>query len=123
MSAPELTNAPERPAVEGPVQRRVGRLEPERAVARALTPDYWLRSLATMTAYTRRQDDTDGARDYKQDLTVTIGPDGDCWLQAGGGNLLRFRTWGGGGMSVRTRQALMVLAEAMRLDNEDRPQQ
>lgn len=31
MSAPELTNAPERPAVEGPVERSVSRPVDERA--------------------------------------------------------------------------------------------
>jgi hypothetical protein len=53
---------------------------------------------------------------------VVIGPDGDCWVTAGGGQTLRFRTWAGGGHSLRVRQALMVLAEAIRRDNEDRPQ-
>lgn len=105
------------------VKRSVVRLEPERAVARVLEPDYWLPSLEVRRCYSRRQDDTDGQRDYTQNLDVMIGPDGDCWLTAGGGQTLRFRTWAGGGMSVRTRQALMVLAEAIRLDNEDRPQQ
>ena len=103
-------------------KRTVVHLEPERAVARVLTPDYWLRSLEVRCCYSRRQDDTDGQRDHAQNLDVTIGPDGDCWLTAGGGQTLRFRTWAGGGMSVRTRQALMVLAEAIRLDNEELPQ-
>jgi hypothetical protein len=85
-------------------------------------PDYWLQTLDTRTGYTRRHDDTDGKRDHEQDLTVVIGPDGDCWVTAGGGQGLRFRTYAGGGQSLRTRQALMVLAEAIRLDNQDRPQ-
>ena len=111
-----------RGAVAGQVERPVGRLEPERAVARVLMPNYWLQTLETRIDYTRRHDDTDGKRDHEQDLTVAFGPDGDCWLTAGGGQTLRFRTWAGGGMSLRTRQALMVLAEAIRLDNADRPQ-
>lgn len=102
--------------------RAVARIDPRRAVQRALMPNYWLPSVEANTTHTRRQDDTDGKRDHAQDLTVSIGPDGDCWLQAGAGNLLRFRTWAGGGGSLRTRQALMLLAEAIRLDNEDRPQ-
>ena len=104
------------------VERPVGQPCPERAVVRALTPNYWLASLDTMTAYTRRQDDTDGECDHTHDLSVTIGRDGDCWVEAGGGRLLRFRAYSGGGGSLRTRQALMVLAEAIRLDNEDSPQ-
>ena len=104
-------------AVAGPVERVVGRLCPKRAVSRALTPDYWLQTLATQIGYTRRHDDTDGRRDHEQDLTVCIGPDGDAWITAGGGQVLLFRTYAGGGQSLRTRQALMVLAEAIRLDN------
>jgi hypothetical protein len=103
--------------------RNVQRIKPQRAVQRVLIPDYWLSSLETRQEYTRRQDDTDGQRDRRQDLTVAIGDDGDCWVRAGGGKLLRFRTFAGGGLSLRTRQALMVLAEAIRLDNEERPQQ
>lgn len=105
------------------VQRGVGRADPVRAVLRALMPNYWLQSLDTMRAYTRRHDDTDGKRDHEQDLTVFIGPDGDCWIEAGGGQMLRFRAMSGGGRSLRTRQALMVLAEAIRLDNDEHPQQ
>jgi len=97
-------------------------MEPERAVARVLQPDYWLQSLDTRTGYTRRHDDTDGERGHEQDLTVVIGPDGDAWIEAGGGKMLRFRTYAGGGQSLRTRQALMVLAEAIRQDNAERSQ-
>ncbi len=96
--------------------------DPERAVARVLEPDYWISTLAPREAYTRRHDDTDGDTTVAQDLTVAIGPDGDCWVKAGGGKTLRFRTFGGGGQSLRTRQALLVLAEAIRLDALDRPQ-
>lgn len=101
---------------------RVVRADPARAVSRALMPNYWLQTLDTRAAYTRRHDDTDGKRDHEQDLTVMIGPDGDCWVEAGGGQMLRFRAWSGGGKSLRTRQALMILAEAIRLDNSDHPQ-
>jgi len=46
---------------------------------------------------------------------------GDAYLSTGSGKDIRFRTYGGGGMSLRTRAALLILAEAIRLDNEDRP--
>lgn len=39
------------------------------------------------------------------------------------GATLRFRTFGGGGLSPRTRNALMILAEAIRRDKEERPQE
>lgn len=109
-------------AGHGPVDRTVGRLCPKRAVARVLIPDYSLPTLAPRVAYTRVQDDTDGERTHEHDLTVAIGPDGDCWVSAGGGRSIRFRTWAGGGQSLRTRQALMVLAEAIRQDNAERSQ-
>lgn len=113
---------PAAPAVGIPVERSVGRLDPQRAVARVLLPDYWLPTIKPRVAYTRVQDDTDGERTHEHDLTVGIGPDGDCWISAGGGRSIRFRTWAGGGQSLRTRQALMVLAEAIRLDNSEPPQ-
>ena len=43
-----------RGAVAGQVERPVGRLEPERAVARVLMPNYWLQTLETRIGYTRR---------------------------------------------------------------------
>lgn len=97
-------------------------IDPVLAVDTVLEASYWVPTLAPRTRYTRRHDDTDGQRGPEQDLSVSIGPDGDCWVEAGGGGLLRFRTWAGGGMSLRTRNALMVLAEAIRRDNQDRPQ-
>jgi hypothetical protein len=97
------------------------------AVARAMTTllegAYWPSTLEPHSAYVRRHDDTDGKRGPDQDLTVTIGPDGDAWLTAGlSGDALRFRTLGGGGQSTRVRNALLVLAEAIRRDNAEHPQ-
>jgi hypothetical protein len=84
---------------------------------------FWLPTLAANTRYARLQDDHDGTREGW--LAVTIGEDGDAWVDplepsAGG---LRFRIpLHGGGMSQRTRTALVILAEAIRLDNEEKPQ-
>lgn len=103
-------------------RKRAKAIEPATAVHVALESNYWLPTLAPRAGYTRRHDDTDGERGEEQDLSVMIGPDGDCWVQAGGGQTLRFRTFAGGGGSLRTRNALLVLAEAIRRDNEDRPQ-
>lgn len=93
-----------------------------RALNTVIERPYWLHTLGTRETYLRRQDDTDGDRGPTQDLAVTLGPDGDAWLRAGGGEVLRFRTHAGGGQSLRTRAALLVLAEAIRRDNEERPQ-
>jgi hypothetical protein len=84
---------------------------------------YWPDSISTNTTYVRRQDDTDGERSSEHDLVVHIGCDGDAWVRAGGSlRTLRFRNCFGGGWSVRVRNALLVLAEAIRRDNEARPQ-
>ncbi len=84
---------------------------------------YWPVSLGTQEAYVRRHDDTDGEVGPDQELAVTFGPDGDAWVMLPGFRSLRFRTWSGGGQSLRVRNALLVLAEAIRRDNAERPQQ
>lgn len=95
----------------------------ERALNTLLEHSYWPKSLESRTAYTRRHDDTDGARDTTQDLTVFMTVDSDTWIAVGETPALRFRTDFGGGLSLRTHNALLVLAEAIRRDNEERPQQ
>ena len=46
--------------------------------------------------------------------------DGDAWIGIDVRNFLRFRMpLCGGGQSPRTRNALLILAEAIRLDNEE----
>jgi hypothetical protein len=85
---------------------------------------YWLPGLQANTRYARLHDDHDGECDGW--LSVTIGEDGDAWVDpinaTGGG--LRFRMpLHGGGASPRVRTALMILAEAIRLDNEENPLQ
>ena len=83
-----------------------------------LEQPFWLQTLQTMHCYHRLHDDTDGKNTGA--ICVVIAPDGD--IHAGVDTpSLRFRTDGGGGASLRTRNALMILAEAIRLDNEDRP--
>jgi hypothetical protein len=67
------------------------------------------------TPITRTQDDCDG--DLKGAISVTIMPDGDVHLRFLKPGSKRFRTFAGGGESQRTRRALVILAEAMRLDN------
>lgn len=96
----------------------------EKAVDTVLEGAYWLNSLNTGEYYSRRQDDTDGKTGPEQEISVVIGRDGDAWVLPGGGTLdsLRFRTHAGGGHSPRVRNALLLLAEAIRRDNEERPQ-
>jgi hypothetical protein len=92
-----------------------------RAQNTLLNGAYWPKTLEAMTAYSRRHDDTDGLRTVDQYLSVTIGIDGDPWVHVGATSL-RFRTYCGGGKSLNTRNALLLLAEAIRRDNEISPQ-
>lgn len=80
---------------------------------------YWLSALAPKTLYSRVHDDCEG--DLTQTLGVMVGGDGDVHVLLPNFKSLRFRTWGGGGLSLRTRNALLVLAEAIRRDNETLP--
>ncbi len=97
----------------------------------------WIEGLSPMEHYQRKSDDGDGAF-----LRVLIDEQGDCWLyvqseetwniQINGSTKERKKIhkaagvrfcmpYGGGGRSSRTRMALMVLAEAIRLDNKEDP--
>lgn len=105
----------------------MSRARTPRSVSRAMNTliegAYWPHSLATQTAYTRTQDDTDGESGAGHQLSLAVGPDGDVWVECGTQiRSLRFRTWAGGGQSLRVRNALLVLAEAIRRDNLEAPQ-
>lgn len=74
------------------------------------------------TRYSRVQDDCEGIKDHSQALSVIISHDSDVWIFTGGGQPLRFRMpLLGGGMSPRVRNGVLVLAEAIRRDNEESP--
>lgn len=91
-------------------------------VRRVLETPFWIHDLKKNVSYERLHDDHDGER--KGTIQVTFSDDGDAWISADlcyPGQMLRFRTFIGGGLSLRVRNALMVLAEAIRLDNEERP--
>ncbi len=78
---------------------------------------FWPKSLSIGAAYSRVHDDCDGQRGAEHELTVVIGRDGDLHVLQCGEISLRFREPFGGGASPRVRNALLVLAEAIRRDN------
>lgn len=93
-----------------------------RRVRDLLENPFWLPSITPYEQYARTHDDCEG--DRSQQLVVGFSEDGDAWVSIEGEPLgaLRFRVpMIGGGLSGRTRSALMILAEAIRLDNEERP--
>lgn len=88
------------------------------AVTKVLESDFWLPTLSVGTLYERQHDDTDGKPDGGC-IHVIVGADGDAWVWTDTHQSLRFRAPLGGGRNPRVRNALLVLAEAIRLDNED----
>lgn len=91
-------------------------------VRRVLENPFWIPELSSDVNYTRIQDDHDGT--FEGQLTVDFTRDGDAWVFTDKHfPAMRFRTFHGGGMSERTRNALMILAYAIKLDNQERPQE
>ncbi len=86
---------------------------------KSLLESYWPLSTVDEGYFGRVHDDNDG--DHAQKLSVTRGPDGDMYVWIEDSRWLRFRTHGGGGRSMRTHNALRILAEAMRLDALEDP--
>jgi hypothetical protein len=91
-----------------------------------LSKPFWIPSLKPMEWYNRYEDDSPLGS-----LSVVFGEDGDghiSVIQDRDPNefkmSMRFRMpMVGGGQSPRVRNALLILAEAIRLDNLDNPQQ
>ena len=76
--------------------------------------------IRTDQSYRRGQDDHDGT--FEGQLILTKGPDGDMYIGMDQPMAIRFRNYFGGGASLRTHNALRILAEAIRLDNLEHPQ-
>ena len=85
-------------------------------VAELLESSFWLNTLKSKEYYSRLHDDHDGTMEGK--IHVYFDDMGDGYVATSGNYCLRFRTDGGGGRSLRVRNALLILAEAIRLDNE-----
>lgn len=79
----------------------------------------WPEGIDTKTIYDRQHDDTDGGNEGH--LLLQFSPDGDAWASIDHQKPLRFRNWGGGGRSLNTHAALMILAKAIQMDNEIKP--
>jgi hypothetical protein len=81
----------------------------------------WPKELRAGEPYVRLHDDHDGT--YEGELMVYITPDGDAWVSTDGrlGHTLRFRTSAGGGNSPLVRNALVLLALAIKRENERKP--
>ena len=86
-------------------------------VHKVLETPFWPEDLQAMKRYFRTHDDCDGERG--NGITVTISTDGDAWVETCPGGC-RFRMpMTGGGLSPRVRNALLLLAVAIKLDNQE----
>ena len=93
-----------------------------KAARDVLEKPFWIPELDAKTCYERVHDDCDGKEEGK--IVVFFDNDGDAYVGTDKhhGLFLRFRNLIGGGMSLRVRAALMLLAWAIKLDNEEKPQ-
>ena len=90
-------------------------------ITRILENPFWIPGLSSNDVYQRLHDDHDGTLEGK--IIIQIDQTGDVFFQTDTEKWqpMRFRTIIGGGRSLRTRNALILLAFAMKLDNEERP--
>lgn len=88
-------------------------------IHRILESGLSLPAVETMVSY-GRADDNVGEKEGV--IQIMFDPDGQAfvWME-NDHSFLRFQTTGDGGKSPRVRAALLILAEAIRLDNADSP--
>ena len=82
---------------------------------------FWIPEVKTNTEYVRLHDDHDGTKEGCIILQFDEAGDAFVYTDVHQHPTLRFRTLNGGGSSLRVRNALIILAEAIRLDNRDHP--
>lgn len=91
-----------------------------------LEDSYWIETIDIGKLYERRHDDIDGKDDRGQYLSLSIDSSGNSdiyiIIHSGKYRILRFQHPIGGGKSERVRKALIILAEAIRRDNEKNPE-
>ncbi len=97
---------------------------PDEVITAILNTSFWLQGLAVNTPYTRGADDTQGGS-----ICVRFSSDGsaDGWIEVLStpdpeeqNTVQRFHSYFGGGVSLRVRTALLILALAIKIENEGR---
>ena len=85
----------------------------QKEIDKVLDDKFWPPNLETDKLYAVAHDDTDG--DTKPGmLRISFSMDGDAWVMITGPGALRFRMDGGGGKYPKVRNALLLLADAIR---------
>lgn len=99
---------------------------PSEVVQAILETHFWPEGIETSIGYCRFDDGTE-----KGKITVSFSQQGDCWAKVVShkdpddpfASSNRFRNFhGGGGQSERVHVALKILAVAIKMDNEENPQ-
>jgi hypothetical protein len=106
--------------------KKLVRAHPDEVAEALLETQFWPQTLSSREAYQRFGDDDNSF------LRIVFSEDGDAWpnvfhLEMEGDKkemsmCPRYRTYFGGGQSLRTRAALLILAKAIAMDNAERPQ-
>lgn len=104
---------------------RIARDDIPGTIEALLESNFWLHDLKTGKHYRRLHDDDDGTK--QGEIVVMFADDGDVCVFVSNedgslSDILRFRMPGlGGGRSHRVRNALLILAVAVKLDEEKNP--
>lgn len=94
--------------------------ETAKEIKALLETPFWIDGLESGVLYQTMDDDSPDGQAY---LQIYITPDGDVWANKLTDSIMksiRKRTDIGGGRDHRTRTAMMILAYAMKLDEEER---
>jgi hypothetical protein len=107
------------------VTESVLHLNAQLVIQTVLEGSWGLTTVDTGDSFKRLHDDHDGSMEGKI-CVLRSDVDGDIYVYTEttgkmGEQWLRFRTKGGGGRSIRTHNALRILAEAIRLDAIEDP--
>ena len=90
-------------------------------IKKILETPFWIEGIESNILYETEDDDSPPGEAF---LKIVFSTDGDAWVSKFTGNnsmkSIRKRTHQGGGRDSRTRLALMILAYAMKLDDEER---
>ncbi len=89
-------------------------------IKKILETPFWIDGIKSRTLYQTEDDDSPPNESF---LQVIFSDDGDAWVTKitdPSFKSIRKRTYQGGGKDLRTRNALMILAYAMKLDEEER---
>jgi len=90
----------------------------QKDIDKVLNSAFWPENLNANQCLSIQHDDTDGEDDGN--LYISIDVMGDVYISIDESKPLRFRSYFGGGKSLKVRNALVLLAEAIRQENNEK---